>query len=140
MESRNIKVTLEQAREWYRDQNSTLRELALSVYTEKELLEYHDIESHINTSILPVTVPYSEILKVYHNTRLEVIAKYLNGTWKNDINNTGYCINKVLMDNLSYFVIGQSQKIQYSGTVYFRSREDAKFALKILGEDVKYLF
>lgn len=36
-EKRNIKVTLEQAMEWYNSGNSTLRTLALSAYTEDEL-------------------------------------------------------------------------------------------------------
>nr|DAG93722.1 MAG TPA: hypothetical protein [Crassvirales sp.] len=36
-EKRNIKVTLEQAMEWYNSDNSTLRTLALSAYTEDEL-------------------------------------------------------------------------------------------------------
>ena len=37
MEKRNIKVTLEQAIEWYNSGNRILRTLALSAYTEDEL-------------------------------------------------------------------------------------------------------
>ena len=37
METRNISVTLEQAREWYNSRNATLRTLALNAYTNEEL-------------------------------------------------------------------------------------------------------
>lgn len=40
MEARNISVTLEQAREWYNSDNTTLRTLALNAYAESELVGY----------------------------------------------------------------------------------------------------
>lgn len=39
MESRNIALTLEKAREWYNSGSADLREVALQAYTEKELKE-----------------------------------------------------------------------------------------------------
>lgn len=38
MEERNVKITLEKAREWY-NQGGKLKELALSAFTEKEIKE-----------------------------------------------------------------------------------------------------
>ena len=45
METRNIKVSLFKAKEWYISNNPTLRELALQAFTEKELnkLSYSEI-------------------------------------------------------------------------------------------------
>lgn len=37
MESRNISLTLEKAREWYNSGSADLREVALQAYTEEEL-------------------------------------------------------------------------------------------------------
>lgn len=53
-EKRNIKVTLEQAMEWYNSGNSTLRTLALSAYTEDELkfnLKYINSKYAIHASV-----------------------------------------------------------------------------------------
>lgn len=39
METREVKITIEQAREWYHCSNVALRTLALSAYEENELVE-----------------------------------------------------------------------------------------------------
>lgn len=40
MEERNIKVSLKKAREWYKSNNDTLKELALQAYSKEELCQY----------------------------------------------------------------------------------------------------
>ena len=41
METRNIKVTIEEAYKWYKSGDETLKVLALSAYTQDELICYH---------------------------------------------------------------------------------------------------
>lgn len=39
MEKRNVEITLNQAKEWYNNDNPSLKELALQAFTEKELVQ-----------------------------------------------------------------------------------------------------
>lgn len=46
METRNISLTLEEAREWYNSNNKSLKEIALQAFDEKELMfDFRDIKS-----------------------------------------------------------------------------------------------
>ena len=80
-EKRNIKVTLEQAIEWYNSGNSTLRTLALSAYTEDELkLNFKYINSRVCNTGFYVNVPVNEVEKYKTLTDLAIIAKFFNGS------------------------------------------------------------
>ena len=93
-EKRNIKVTLEQAIEWYNSGNSTLRTLALSAYTEDELkLNFKYINSKVCNTGFYVNAPVNEVEKYKTLTDLAIIAKFFNGSWKKTINNAGYFIS-----------------------------------------------
>lgn len=90
-EKRNIKVTLEQAMEWYNSGNSTLCTLALSAYTEDELkfnLKY--INSKVCNTCFCASVSANEAEKYNTLADLAIIAKFFNGSWKKTTNNTGY--------------------------------------------------
>lgn len=84
MEARNISVTLEQAREWYNSGNSTLRTLALNAYTEQELMGYDYIKQLVKREATSVIVPEGEVKKINVHSRLAIVAKYFNGSWKKD--------------------------------------------------------
>lgn len=142
-EKRNIKVTLEQAMEWYNSDNSTLRTLALSAYTEDELkfnLKY--IRSKVCNTSLCSTVPANETRKYNTLADLAVIAKFFNDSWKKTTRNAGYflgnCDGPVIDTCNGIGIYGQI--VQGAGTVYFKNKEDAIKAVKILGERVKSLF
>lgn len=146
-ERRNIKVTLEQAIEWYNSSNATLRTLALSAYTEDELkFNFQYISNKVCNTCVCVTVPANDGEK--HNTLadLAVIAKYFNGNWKKTTCNTGYFLGNYNTNNGP--VVGccngvgvyQHNTVQYAGVVYFKNQEDAIKAVKILGKRVKSLF
>ena len=76
-EKRNIKVTLEQAIEWYNSGNSTLRTLALSAYTEDELkLSFKYINSKVCNTCFCANVPVDEAEKYNTLVDLAVIAKF----------------------------------------------------------------
>lgn len=146
-EKRNIKVTLEQAIEWYNSGNATLRTLALSAYTEDELkFNFQYISNKVCNTCVCVTVPANDGEK--HNTLadLAVIAKYFNGNWKKTTCNTGYFLgnyntnNGPVVDCCNGVGVYQHSTVQYAGVVYFKNQEDAIKAVKILGKRVKSLF
>lgn len=90
MEARNISVNIEQAREWYNSGNSTLRTLALNAYTESELMGYDYIKQLVKGEATSVIVPEGEVKKITVHSKLAIVAKYFNGSWKKTTSNTGY--------------------------------------------------
>lgn len=146
-EKRNIKVTLEQAMEWYNSGNSTLRTLALSAYTEDELkfnLKY--INSKVCNTCFCASIPANEAEKYNTLADLAIIAKFFNGSWKKTTNNTGYFLGNFnagcspVVDTCNGVGVYQHNTVQYAGVVYFKNQEDAIKAVKILGKRVKSLF
>ena len=151
MEARNISVTLEKAREWYNSGNPTLRTLALNAYTKSELVGYEYMRSCVEkeTFGLGLTIPYNDASKVRTNSKLAIIAKYLNGSWEMSAGKTGYFIGKSSMGGSSVIAqvdltngiaIYEHKTVQYAGIVYFKNADDAKKAVKMLGADIRYLF
>lgn len=148
METRNISVTLEQAREWYNSENDTLRTLALNAYTKEELeLNYSLIESKVDHQVCVCPcVPRGDGRKFQVLAKLATIAKYYNKDWERTIYNTGYFIsnhnpgNGLVDDCYKSVGIYKHCTAQYAGIVYFKHSEDAVKALKILGDEVKELF
>ena len=146
-EKRNIKVTLEQAIEWYNSGNATLRTLALSAYTEDELkFNFNYISSKVCRSSVCITVPANDNEKYNTLADLAVIAKYFNGNWKKTVCNTGYFLGNYnagcgpVVDTCNGVGVYQHNTVQYAGIVYFKNQEDAIKAVKILGKRVKDLF
>lgn len=146
-EERNIKVTLEQAIEWYNSGNSTLRTLALSAYTEDELkLSFKYISSKVCNTCFCANVPIDEAEKYNTLVDLAVIAKFFNGSWKKTTSNTGCFLGNYNSGIGPVVNIGNGVGVyhhniaQYAGIVYFRNTEDAIKAVKILGDRVKNLF
>lgn len=145
-EKRNIKVTLEQAIEWYNSGNSTLRTLALSAYTEDELkLNFKYINSKVCNICFCANIPVNEIEKYRTLTDLAIIAKFFNGSWKKTTNNAGYFISNCSRYNnvvctCNGVDIYQHHSVQHAGIIYFKNKEDIIKAVEILGDRVKNLF
>ena len=146
MEARNISVNIEQAREWYNSGNSTLRTLALNAYTESELMGYDYIKQLVKREATSVTVPEGEVKKITVHSKLAIVAKYFNGSWKKTTCNIGYFIgnynsgNGPVVETLNGVGVYQHNTVQYAGVVCFKNQEDAIKAVKILGESIKDLF
>lgn len=141
METRNISVTLEQAREWYKSVNDTLRTLALNAYTKEELeLNYSLIESQVDPVCVCSYIPRGEGRKFQVLAKLTTIAKYYNKDWKKTACNIGYYICNCSTENNPIASIHASGIVQYAGIIYFKNYEDAVKALKILGDEAKELF
>ena len=83
METRAVKVSIEQARYWFNGNNKALKELTLTIYSEQELaLSYESIKLQLgdnNLTTTCVTVPYEEHNKFDVNAKLCLMAKYFNG-------------------------------------------------------------
>ena len=149
MEARNISVTLEQAREWYNSGNSTLRTLALNTYAKNELIGYEYMKSCVDGETLGLTIPRNDFNKVRINSKLAIIAKYLNGSWTMSAGKTGYFIGKSSMGGSSVIAqvdltngiaIYEHKTVQYAGIVYFKNAADAKEAAQMLGVEIWCLF
>lgn len=146
MEARNISVNIEQAREWYNSGNSTLRTLALNVYTESELMGYDYIKQLVKREATSVIVPEGEVKKITVHSKLAIVAKYFNGSWKKTTSNTGYFLGNYstscgpVVDTCNGVGVYQHNMVQYAGVIYFKNQEDAIKAVKILGESIKDLF
>ena len=142
-EKRNIKVTLEEAIEWYNSGNNILRTLALSAYTEDELkLNFKYINSKVCNTCICANVPVNEAEEYNTLADLAVIAKFFNGSWKKTTDNTGYFLGNSMLELVDIYNgvgIYQHKTVRYAGVVYFRNKEDAVKAVKILGDRVKSL-
>lgn len=146
MEARNISVNIEQAREWYNSGNSTLRTLALNAYTEQELMGYDYIKQLVKREATSVIVPEGEVKKITVHSKLAIVAKYFNGSWKKTTCNTGYFLGNYstscgpVVNNCNGVGVYQYNMVQYAGVIYFKNQGDAIKAIKILGESIKDLF
>ncbi len=147
-QSRNISITLEQAREWYFGDNETLKTLALSAYNESEIgISYEYICLHINTSFATLLVPFRNKHTFTALAKLSTIAAYYNGAWIKTECNTGYFLGKsninVNATSTSYknIYIFRHDNVKYPGIVYFKNRQDVTKALHMLNdEDLNNLF
>lgn len=138
-EKRNIKVTLEQAMEWYSSDNSTLHTLALSAYAEDELkLNLKYISNKVYNTCFCIMVPADEAGKYNTLADLAIIAKFFNGSWKKNPTNVGYFIE--YNETEERIDVCAHEGDIYSGVIYFKRKEDAVKAVEILGERVKSLF
>lgn len=151
METRIVKVSIEQARYWFNGNNKALKELALTVYSEQELaLSYESIKLQLgdnNLTTTCVTVPYEEHDKFDVNAKLSLIAKYFNGDWRKTDCNKGYFIGKsskgftTSRDMGNCLGICVHETVVYAGIVYFKDEESAIKAFKMLTElDKEILF
>lgn len=104
MESRNISLTLEKAREWYNSGNADLREVALRAYTEEELKKksFRDIKTFEDACYAIMLHPYKEGKLI---EKIEEVSKASAAAYKLNI------IRKAL---------NKGQKMEFTkGTIYY---------------------
>lgn len=138
-EDRTIQLSKDTAKEWYKGNNETLKQLALTVYKPEELsFGYKDITLNSNLTSVNVDIPTHLANKIKTVSKLEIIANYFNGSWKMRPGLTGYFIYKC--DTREGYKVKFTATRMVVGTVYFKSETDVEEAIKLLGEDIKYLF
>lgn len=161
---RNIKVSFEEARNWYNGEDQTLRKLALQAYTEKELNEpqnFKEVLESLGVQSLALNMKLAgkdasigmrlskeigiEIGSALTlHMKLALIAKYFNGTWEPRTNNAKYFLgrayssydypNSVKLDN--DYCIGVHGTIVCPEVTYFQNPEDVKKAYEMLKDEL----
>jgi hypothetical protein len=127
METRNIKVTLEKAKEWYRSGNLILVELALQAFTKKEL----DTPTYPEIALLVGTYNISED---------EIILRTFAEYYKRDTDRFYPDQEKYFIGKNSYdgWTIIKHSSVLYPGIAYYLREKDAKEALEIFLEETGY--
>ena len=144
MELRNVKITIQQAANWYSSNNDTLKALALSAFSRDELILYY-IKAQSKT--VSLDLPLGQIDKFKTLAQLSLLASYLNSITKIE-KGTKYFLGKndgvnhsivnKLFDNIYIY---RHINVKYAGIVYFNSEAVLRKAISILGEDkIKQLF
>jgi hypothetical protein len=140
MEERNIKISLEKAREWYNSGNESLKEVALQAFKESELVvnpwetikTFKDACEVLNINPKNVNLIYDAHLQNMY--KLRIIKKALNGAeWEPNLN-----IGKIYYPWLEYYSKGCNYDSGWTHIANFKAKEDNK--VYTLVGDVYYYF
>lgn len=149
METKNIQVTIEQAREWFNSNNQALRTLAINAFGEERLsMTYESIRRKVNSLATCIEVPTLEENAFIANAKLAMLAKHFNGSWHRNVDNTGYFIGArrntacgtgpvAVIDRL--VGVYKHDTVLYGGIVYFENANDAIKAAELLGSNLNSL-
>lgn len=143
-EKRNIQIPLEEAREWYNSGDSFKKELAFKAYSKYELAtHYRDITAFLKDADIADSIAKAEVYRKVLN-----ISKYYNSFSPKEYSShfgsqQYYIITKKRTSTLYFkykdFFINKSVcKSDYE--IAFNSREAAKQAINILGDELNVLF
>lgn len=131
---RNIKISLEKAKEWYNSGNESLKEVALQAFKEGELVEnpWELIKTFEDACVVldpdPVPLLYDTHLRNMY--KLQIVKKALNGTdWKPNLN-TG----KIYYPWLRYYQKGSSYDSRWVPIANFKAKEDNKIYTLVGGD------
>lgn len=148
-EKRSIKISLEEAKEWYNSGNSLKRELALKVYKKEELEETYlniigkvpydttrknSIKRDMYVKLLNTAAYVNSIYPKEHRKGIKYYFQYIltkRGTcteYSQPLFHKGFWINKTFVHYPETFI------------VTFNSEEAAKKAIDILGDELNVLF
>ena len=127
METRNIKVSLFKAKEWYISNNPTLKELALQAFTKNELdpLTYKQISEVVEKLSISKEEEVIKTLAEYYRKPSDVFTS-AKDKW---------FIGKTTYDG---WVVVKHSSVMYTGISYFLREKDAKEALGIFLKEMGY--
>lgn len=136
---RNVKISLEKAREWYNSGNESLREVALQAFKESELIEkpweliktFEDACAvlHINPNLMYLIFD-NHVQNVY---KLKIIKKALNGVeWKPDLNS-----GIIYLPWLNYYPKDNNYNSSLTPIANFKSK-DNNTIYTLVGGDYNY--
>ena len=148
-EKRSIKISLEEAKEWYNSGNSFKRELALKVYKKEELEEtYLNIIGKV-----PYDTTRKNSIKRDMYIKLLNTAAYVNSIYPKEyykyakdyfqyiLTKKGVCDDHSLPLFYKGFYINKIYVYYYETFIItFNSEEAAKKAIDILGDELNILF
>lgn len=126
MELRNVKITIQQAANWYSSNNDTLKALALSAFSRDELILYY-IKAQSKT--VSLDLPLGQIDKFKTLAQLMNIARYYNKDWEphwKDLNETKYYIRYInSFNDTPAYEVDWNQGTTPTG-ICFKNKEDAQ--------------
>lgn len=144
---RFVSISISKAREWYKSGDSALKSLALSVYTENELL---DIPESVEEVCKKLNIGWNTSWKGFSGTEIKsferqmattAVARYLNKGWEKSSNEEGFFLGYVgaystakiiaRVEGSSLAVLSHFT-IKYPGIVYFKTPELVAKAYKLL--------
>ena len=144
-EKRSIKISLEEAREWYNSGNSFKKELALKAYKEIELSKanYSSIIRFLKDEVMCDSINRAKVYRKLLN-----IAKYYNGLYPKEYDPHFHTPNYYIITKKSeclLFIKYKDFSINkcISKSIYeiaFNSSDAAKKAIDILGDELNILF
>ena len=144
-EKRSIKISLEEAREWYNSGNSFKKELALKIYKEIELsiTTYSDVRASLRNTAIADSIAKGEVYRKLLN-----VAKCFNSAYNIEYNSRICRQNYYIITKKSTpasfvkykdFSINKNEyKSDYE--IAFNSLDAAKKAIDILGDELNILF
>ena len=144
-EKRSIKISLEEAREWYNSDDSFKRELALKAYKEIELsiTTYSDVRASLRNTAIADSIAKGEVYRKLLN-----VAKCFNSAYNIEYNSRICRQNYYIITKKSTpasfvkykdFSINKNEyKSDYE--IAFNSLDAAKQAIDILGDELNILF
>ena len=125
---RNVKISLEKAREWYNSGNESLKEVALQAFKESELVvnPWETIKTFEDAcrvlGINPKTVDLIYDAHLQNIYKLQIVKKALNGAdWKPKLN-TG----TIYYPWMRYYPKGNSYDSSWKPVANFKAKEDNK--------------
>lgn len=137
---RNVKISLEKAREWYNRGNESLREVVLQAFKEGELVEnpweliktFEDACMVLNINPATVSLIYDTHLQNMY--KLQIIKKALNGTSRGPKLNIG----TIYYPWMRYYPKGSRYDSSWTPVANFKTKEDNKVYTLVGGDYDSY--
>lgn len=127
METRNIKVSLEKAKEWYALGHPVLKELALQAFTRKELE---------TPTFAEIALMVGEVEASKEECILKILAQYYREpSDKFYFNQEKYFIGK---NSYNDWIVIKHSTVMYPGISYYLREKDAREALEIFLKEIKH--
>lgn len=135
---RNVKISLEKAREWYNSGNESLKEVALQAFKESELIvnpwenikTFEDACRVLGVNPKGVDLIYDSHLQNMY--KLQIVRRALNADWEPKLN-TG----TIYYPWMRYYPKGSSYDSSWTPVANFKAKENNK-VYTLVGEDCSY--
>lgn len=135
---RNVKISLEKAREWYNSGNESLKEVALQAFKESELIvnpwenikTFEDACRVLGVNPKGVDLIYDSHLQNMY--KLQIVRRALNADWEPKLNT-----ETIYYPWMRYYPKGSSYDSSWTPVANFKAKEDNK-VYTLVGGDCYY--
>ena len=124
---RNVKISLEKAKEWYNSDNESLKEVALQAFEENELIvkPWENIKTFEGAcrvlGVNPKSVDLIYDSHLQNMYKLQIVRRALNADWEPKLN-TG----TIYYPWIRYYPKGSSYESSWTPVANFKDKEDNK--------------